>query len=70
MSSTHVQGPIDNSPRALRQAGIKAIDIPGGVYACLTCGSHWMVNLPKGDRRMPARWWRCPDGCNSPEEIR
>lgn len=33
------------------------------VVCCLQCGRRW-GSPPAGGRRLPARWWACPEGCN------
>lgn len=35
--------------------------------ACEECGKIWSPNLLKGGR-LPRGWWRCPTGCNAPDE--
>jgi len=28
------------------------------------CGKRWTVNFRKYSGRVPANWWKCPNGCH------
>jgi hypothetical protein len=54
--------------RAEREHNINEDSPRAGWHSCRECGKGWSPNLLSGGRR-PRGWWRCPNGCNAPEEA-
>ncbi len=55
-----------NSLNESRLSGvaIECIDRVRLFLRCKGCGETWSPNLQPGGK-LPRRWWRCPNGCNS-----
>ncbi len=48
----------------LALAGIEILDHDPVNLRCATCGQTWLPNLKEGGR-LPAGYWKCPNGCNA-----
>ena len=62
-----VNDPLAQRPRTFNQSELLCADvelqqIERAVLRCRECGATWTVE--RTNRRMPPRYWQCPNGCN------
>jgi hypothetical protein len=57
-----------HSKRKAKEANVE-IEYTGDNYLvqCKACGHAWYLNSGSGGR-FPRGWWKCPNGCNVPED--
>jgi hypothetical protein len=59
-------GPCPFSEQELERVVVHIRDFSRGILNCNSCERGWAYMLRPGGK-LPRGYWRCPEGCNSPE---
>ncbi len=59
-----LQRPRRYHPLDMAYAGVEVLDQDRWHFRCAFCAQFWSPNYPSHSRRMPRRYWQCPNGCN------
>jgi hypothetical protein len=63
-TKTARRSPHRFSEPELKKAGVRILEQHTTVLLeCTSCGARWSPNLQTGSR-LPAGYWKCPEGCN------
>jgi hypothetical protein len=65
MDSTKRAYPKRLTDGEMAKVGVEIIDRNRKRLRCMNCGHIWWPCLVPGGR-LPKRYWRCENGCNSP----
>lgn len=67
MPRSSTGGPRRFTERELKRVGVEIRDASSTILGCVECGKGWAPMLQQGGK-LPRGYWKCPNGCNSPEE--
>ena len=57
---------VEFTESSLLKVGVEIVDYERIMLRCKVFGAEFSPELRPGAKRMPKRWWRCPNGCNAP----